>query len=271
MTDTRYLVLRKDRLRAARGAVRCCDQPHEIVLTDRGQLVLTAHDVGRELRLMELGGRECRCMEVLRLWRGKDLIVAPVLPPNAYMKRWAERHVPKALLGAYQRRWDDRVAREHFHQARPDPYLTPLLDRPDERTVAAVREALGRCDYPRDNYHRGEALHEAIHRTRIAMCLRGGDHHCRIHVGVNRTEAGIFGLKVETNWEVLVPLLWYQRVYRRNLAVLDGCFVMRVLCPSPLRVVAVRHVKDFLFEARAADVRQGRGGPGLCWRTEEGP
>jgi len=55
---------------AVKATVRCGEQMHRIVLTKSGRLVLVDHpDLKAERAMVALGGKPCRCLEVLDAWR----------------------------------------------------------------------------------------------------------------------------------------------------------------------------------------------------------
>src|SRR4051812_6860702 len=55
-----------------RVRVRCCGTMHEISLSRRGRLIFHDHtlkELRREEAFLALGGKRCRCGDVLRAWR----------------------------------------------------------------------------------------------------------------------------------------------------------------------------------------------------------
>lgn len=255
MTDTRWLFLRKDRHLHAVAQVRCGNKTHMIVHTAKGELALEkCHNRQRELNFMALGGKPCRCMSILAMWRGNKL--ACEAGPEEELEDpydYKEHRLPEALRREFVRRWEDQAVREHMRYSRPDLLEKPFIERHEHRTLAAAKGEILRTRYAR-------TWDTAID---VAMCLRPGDWQHKVET--EQTAVGYRDTSRETIWHFLIPTHWYYKVHRRNLSLIDGHFIMRVVQEDPLLVVAVRQRPNRDLEQCAAWVVETDQGPQLQW------
>lgn len=93
---------RRRRQKRIVAKVRCQGKLHRVVLTWRGHLALEDHpDLYRERVLENLSGKQCRCREVMTLWR--NVIAGRLkgrLEPDSRALRDLPRPLRKALFDA---------------------------------------------------------------------------------------------------------------------------------------------------------------------------
>lgn len=217
--------------------VRCSGSLHTISLSDRGALVLHDHDPEAERALVALGGKPCRCLQVLEAWRTSN----------------------RASLPADLRPALDAANAIHEERRKNRSFTDPLADtsfvrRAKMRVAATATAELKKCSYRRSE-------------TRWA----GGDHI----VGVNVGEPGISGDSVRVwsengKWSgtdsyinATVPLSWLRRVYKRGMAVVGGVFVLDILDDSDakkIRVLAGKQGRGFEVNPCPATITTAKDG-----------
>lgn len=253
----RPLVLRKNRLCEARCQVRCNGRLHTILRTKSGRLVLCNHNLKAEKARMELGGSECRCLEVLRLWRGLHDPEGKERPVAYYR---GKEGIPQPLQSAYKYRWLDQQYRLYNTQNGYDSLTLTLQDRHEQMVRSLVQQELLKCRYRKSPVTGG-------HRVEVTVCLRASSP---VVMARGFDQHNYFGGRSASIslWQVTVPLLWYYRVYKRNLSVIDGHFVLKVLADDPLTVIAVGQGRGFDLTICEATVHDAVGGPQLYWRQQ---
>lgn len=220
--------------------VRCNGARHEIAVTPSGALVLRNHNLSAEKALIALGGSSCRCLQVLDAW-----------------KRQNRNALPAGLKAAF----DAARSKPRFRTVPDDPLLIPFQARAAARVTAVAEKTLADCVYRRSQ-----------------SSWAGGEHIVSARIG--QPDISGHGERVWSangKWPgtnscitATVPLTWFIRVYRRGLAVVNGCFVLDVISEDAkgLTVLAGRQGRGFdVYPARARIV-QTEDGRRLRWLKE---
>jgi len=225
---------------AVSTTVRCNGHMHRIVLTKSGRLVLVDHpDLKAERALVALGGKKCRCLEVLDAWRRRDI-----------------KSLPDVLKTKLREAADVAARRETASRA-ADRLAMPLAARMEERLCELAMSLLPATRYW---WIRTAFASEYVHRIRIGPPAIGSSRW--LGYSQNKTWLGTF-----SEISVSIPASWYHRVYRRGIAVVDGCFVLDVLGEDEggIRVLAGRQGPGYkVYPAQALITPAGR----LIWLEE---
>lgn len=223
--------------------VRCDGHLHTISLTPSGAIVLHDHPDRAEVEraFAALGGEPCRCLQVMDAWRRKNRSALPadLRPAFDEARARAEKRSRRAI----------------------DPLTIPFVSRASARVTKLAKAALESCSYRRS-------------KTRWA----GGDHIVRVRIG----QPGISGYG-ERVWSsngkwpgtdsyiiATISLSWFTRVYRRGLAVVDGCFVLDVLSEDEkgITVLAGKQGRGFEVYPAQARITAKDGSLRLRWMKE---
>lgn len=205
--------------------VRCCGQMHRIAYRPYGPLALLDHTSVTEALAVD-ALTDCRCGEVIRAWRDKDVYRLPKdLAPKASRAQWFAS------------------ARQKYRAPGADPLATPLRDRMAARVKAIATAQLDRCTYRRcrsqwaggiDNWIVTIAPQPSLSRTTWKEWSSNGKW------------SGTSG-----RLDVALRLDWFARVYKRGLAIVDGCFILDY-DPETGIFLAAKQCAGLAIEARSA-------------------
>jgi len=214
-------VFRKPTAIEVSATIRCNGRMHRIVLTKSGRLVLVDHpDLAAERAMVALGGEKCRCLEVLDCWR---------------LGRLAE--LPRIL----------QVQRNEAAMLAARRYM--LTEKVDPLEISWRR-----CFALRRNnalIHLAQLLLEQTDYMRSVAFRR-----FTVRIGPKAIDCTVWW-KGRTAWQADISVLmlpqWYDRVYRRGLAVVDGIFVLDVFDEhwDGIRVLAGRQHRWSIYPAEA--------------------
>lgn len=216
--------------RSVKLKVICGGEQHEVVVAANGQVGLPGHpELEAEMVLVGLGGERPACLQVIdALKEGRRL-------PGAW-------ELTQAIADANTKRQTRRNGRL---SAMVDPLTQrPMWDRHKDLIVSRVLESLKACAY-----------------KQAPGGWEGSKHYLTAKVGANCTISG----GTEKVWngrasriDVEVPRKWI-KVYKRGLAVIDGCFVLAIVRESPdLIVLAGRQVGGYNVRPEMARVKGGK-------------
>ena len=229
----------------AKVKVRCSGKLHTITVTESGAIVLHDHHQGTDRAFVALGGEKCRCLQVLEAWRLRDRAKLPAgLRPalDAAIKVTQHRRSVSAYV---------------------DPLTVPIVHRARQRVITAAEKMLSECGYRRSQ-----------------SSWAGGDH--MISVGVS-DDPGISGSSdrvwsdngkwsgTDSSVSATVPLAWFSRIYRRGLAVINGCFVLDIIAEDgkSITVLAGKQGRGFdVYPRPARIVTSSDGSRRLRWLRE---
>jgi hypothetical protein len=239
--------------------IECGSQAHRITWK-RGRLRLDDHDVAAERALGALGGPVCPCLDLFDAWRSpadkRELLwaaTAPITPPageslvdlramhDELVAKWTKGHAPRArAFRTYvRRRWQQSLVA-----------IAPLPLR--ERLAAAmVVGALRRYDDAEGLAGELPRQIEARALPALAASVAAWSRATRRHGIVSECwtvaadeEPVVCGLVDDTGgWVGLgLPVRWLIDVWARDLALVDGCLVLRAAprTSTVADVVAVR-------------------------------
>ncbi|KNZ70325.1 hypothetical protein Tfer_0885 [Thermincola ferriacetica] len=227
--------------------VRCEGALHTISITPSGAVVLHDHpDIKADRAFEALGGEPCRCLKVLETWR------------RGVKLPFYRRDLPAGLRPAFDAGREKAAARRR-RNAKADPLSVPFATRAAARVARLAGKALETCSYRRS-------------RTSWA----GGNHEVCVRIGdpvISGSSSRVWSHNgkwpgTDSYVSAAVPLQWFSRVWRRGLAVVDGCFVLDVLSEDDkgFTVLAGKQGRGFeVHPARAKIIKAKDGSYRLRW------
>lgn len=181
--------------------VNCSGKRHKISLNSKGQLIFHNHPEGfkNEKTFEALGGTSLRCFEFLRQWRAS---------PKQKSSRIKYSQGVDPLLEALKNRWTRKICR-------------------------VASKELRNCSY-----------------KRAKSAWAGGNHDvfCSVFSPPQR-EISITGYSkkvrsrngkwpgVNSHVIAAVPIRWYTKIYKRGLAIVDGCFVLDIISETDDEII----------------------------------
>lgn len=178
------------------GQVRCSGRMHRISIPTKGPIKLHNHtraELVAERIMIALGGQPCRCIQVLNAWRTRDKTKIPSWATELFDRLRAPININRILLRKLL--W------------RTDPLTTPMRERVQRRLSKLMISSIRSCTYP--------AI-DIISICAVALSLP--------------PDAIPMVAKIKNVTHVQLGLLrWYNEVYKKGLAIVDGVFVLDVL------------------------------------------
>ena len=225
---------------------------------ESGHLVFHDHEsIKAEEVLCALGGEECRCLEVLRLWRSISELREQAIyqwrnPTVMEIKNRLPASLREPFIAAYKR-GNKRMRAKRSNPCKDNLTLS-LGERGMQRVnnlVELVSGELQRCtryglsgDRRNRRHYQTDTITIGNNGYRAMMKSRSGEAWVKQKgrsVGPNMS------------FDVVLPFRWYRNIYKRNLAVVDGYFITDVIneTSNKITVLAGRQVGDNVYPAEA--------------------
>lgn len=236
--------------------VRCSHHLHKVGVTSRGQIVLFDHDknwMNGARAFVAIGGKPSGCYALLLKWRNvvKGEAVPGTLPLSL-------REAAKKPIEIHQARTKTRT--------KNDISARSFRDQVAEKARKAALASVAECEY-----------------RKSASIWAGGEHY--VSVTITDTHPTVSGRAEHvrsrnmkwsgTNsvFDVSVTPRWYYTIYRRGLAVIDGCLVLDIaeaVDDAHLVIFAGKQGRGFEIKPRKAKAtRDEHGQWHLRWIREE--
>jgi hypothetical protein len=216
--------------------VTCCKVQHRIGVTTDGKLSFFDHGAvdALEERLREKGCMPpgSKCGEIQKHWgAGGDRYYLP-----EGLKIWHAYFRDKKHKPAIPKQPDDPLVKR------------TARERACLRIIEQATKTLALCT----GYRRAEGRRN--HSESVGVASRGLDPSIRCE-STNERSDGCYTAKTE--FRLLVELGWYSRVFRRELDIIDGCFVVDVISEHPMIVRAVKQSRGYNLIIAPASVTRG--------------
>lgn len=226
MTSTKRVIC-IDRYLAL-ATVKCGDKQHRIGLTVDGKLSFFDHNstdaLEEKVRVMGRMPPGSRCAAVQQAWIENDRYRLP-----KELREWCNH-------------FHYRGHKDNRKQANDPLVEHTARERARWRVIEQASKSLRECAI----YHRS-----SHHTESVRIAAKGEDLHILCYTS-NKRSGGKYS--AETEFRLTVGLGWFQRVYRRDHAIIDGHFVVDVINERPLIVRALKQSRGYNLILTTASV-----------------